>query len=195
MDRPAQGELPRLRRLTRMRRSGARPALVGLLVAVLAGCGQGQSNVPPGAQLAHLVATESEVRLDAASVRAGDVYLQLDEPLDGGSFIFVERKSTEDEIPGPMTDNDLERLAHGDTRGTSSSAYGPSCGGPQGADRGHLVAPGVCGNVWKFVLVPGKYAILGPAWAEQQTEPSVDPTADPAGFIPPPTMTVLKVLP
>jgi hypothetical protein len=49
--------------------------------------------------------------------------------------------------------------------------------------------------VWKFVLVPGKYAILGPAWTEQQTEPSVDPTADPAGFIPPPTMTVLKVLP
>ena len=178
-----------------MRRSGAGPALVGLLVGVLAGCGQGTSTVPPGAQLVHLVATESEVRLDAASVRAGDVYLQLDEPLDGGSFIFVERKSTEDEIPGPMTDNDLERLAHGDTRGTSSSAYGPSCGRPQGADRGHLVAPGVCGNVWKFVLVPGKYAIVGPAWTEQQTEPSVDPTADPAGFIPPPTMTVLKVLP
>ncbi len=178
-----------------MRRSGTSTALVGLLVAVLAGCGQGQSTVPPGAQLVHLVATQSEVRLDAASVRAGDVYLQLDEPPDGGSFTFVERKSTEDETPGPMTDNDLERLAHGDTRGTSSSAYGPSCGGPQGADRGHLVAPGVCGNVWKFVLVEGKYAILGPAWTEQQTEPSVDPTADPAGFIPPPTMTVIEVLP
>jgi len=199
MDRPAQGELPRLRRLTRMRRAGTRSgtmrALVFLLVGVLAGCGQGQSTVPPGAQLVHLVATESEVRLDAASVRAGDVYLQLDEPLDGGSFTFVERKSTEEETPGPMTDNDLERLAHGDTRGTASSAYGPSCGGPQGADRGHLVAPGVCGNVWKFVLAAGKYAILGPAWTQQQTEPSVDPTADPAGFIPPPTMAVLVVLP
>ena len=195
MDRPAQGELPRLRRLTRKRRSGARTAVVGLLVGVLAGCGQGESTVPPGAQLVHLVATESEVRLDAASVRAGDVYLQLDEPLDGGSFIFVERMSTEEETPGPLTDNDLERLAHGDTQGTSSSAYGPSCGGSQGAARGHLVAPGVCGNVWKFVLVPGKYAILGPAWTEQQTEPSVDVTADPAGFIPPPTMTVLEVLP
>jgi hypothetical protein len=195
MDRPAQGELPRLRRLTRKRRSGARTAVVGLLVGVLAGCGQGQSTVPPGAQLVHLVATGSEVRLDPPSVRAGDVYLQLDEPLDGGSFIFVERMSTEEETPGPLTDNDLERLAHGDTQGTSSSAYGPSCGGPQGAARGHLVAPGVCGNVWKFVLVPGKYAILGPAWTEQQTEPSVDPTADPAGFIPPPTMTVLEVLP
>jgi hypothetical protein len=170
-------------------------ALVGLLVGVLAGCGQSAATVPPGAQLVHLVATQSEVRLDLASVHAGDVFLQLDEPHDGGSFTFVERKSTAEETPGPLTDNDLERLAHGDTRGTSFSAYGPSCGGPSEADRGHLVQEGHCGDVWKFVLVPGKYAILGPGWTEAQTEASVDPTAPPSGFVPPPTMTVLLVLP
>ena len=167
-------------------------ALVGL-VGVLAGCGQSAATVPPGAQLVHLVATRSEVRLDVASVHAGDVFIQLDEPLDGGSFDFVGSTGAAD--PGPLTDDDLERLAHGDTRATSRSAYGPTCSGPSEADRGHLVQEGGCGDVWKFVLAPGKYAILGPAWTEQQTEASVDPTAPPSGFVPPPTMTVLLVLP
>lgn len=54
---------------------------------------------------------------------------------------------------------------------------------------------GYCGNVWKVVLDEGEYAILGPAWSEQETEASVDPTADPAGFIPPSTMAVLEVVP
>ena len=59
-------------------------------------------------------------------------------------------------------------------------------------DRGQM---GYCGNVWKVVLVEGRYAILGPAWTEQETEASVDPTANPAGFIPPPTIAVLEVVP
>jgi hypothetical protein len=54
---------------------------------------------------------------------------------------------------------------------------------------------GYCGNVWKVVLVAGRYAILGPGWTEQEAEASVDPTADPAGFIPPPTMALLEVVP
>jgi hypothetical protein len=178
-----------------MRSSWRSAATVSLLVSMVAGCGQSQDAVPPGAQVVHLVATISEVRLATASVHAGDVYVQLDEPLDGGSFTFVERKRTAEEAPSPMTDNDLERLAHGDLEGTSSSSYGPSCSGAQGADRGHLAHEGACGDVWRFVLVPGKYAILGPAWTEQQTEASVDPTAGPAGFVPPPTMAVLEVLP
>ena len=169
--------------------------LAGLILSVVAGCGQSQMTVAPGAQLVHLVATEIEVRLDVATVRAGDVFVQLDDPADGGLFTFVERKAAADETPGPLTDVDLERVAHGDTRGTSMSAYGPSCVGPQGSDRGHLVRPGVCGDVWKLTLVPGKYAILGPGWSQQQTEASVDPTVNPSGFVPPPTMTVLVVVP
>ena len=178
-----------------MRLSRTLTVIVGLLLTVIAGCGQGDATIPPGAQVVHLVATESEVRLGSAAVHAGDVFIELDEPVDGGSFSFVERKTSAAEPPGPLTDNDLERLAHGDTEGTALSAYGPSCGGPQGAARGHLVHPGVCGNVWKFVLVAGKYAILGPRWTEQLTEASVDPTVGPAGFVAPPTMAVLEVLP
>jgi hypothetical protein len=169
--------------------------LVGLLAGSMIGCGQGAEPVPPGAQLVHLVATQSEVRLDPATVHAGDVYLELDEPVDG-SFAFVELKRTAEETPGPLSDNDLERLAHGDTEGTSIASYGVVCDPAQRPkDRGKLARPGGCGNVWRFVLVEGKYAILGPGWVEQAREASVDPTADPAGFVPPPTMAVLNVLP
>jgi hypothetical protein len=175
-----------------MRRSCTVVAVLGLLVGVVVGCGRGQKPVPPGAQLVHLVATESEVRLDPATVHAGDVYLVLDEPLDG-SFDFVELKRTAEETPGPLSDDDLERLSRGDTEGTAISGISVGCSAAQRAeDRGQM---GYCGNVWKFVLVEGKYAILGPGWTEQETEASVDPTADPAGFLPPPSMAVLEVLP
>jgi hypothetical protein len=43
---------------------------------------------------------------------------------------------------------------------------------------------GPCGNVWKFVLVEGKYAILGPGWTMQETEPSVDPDRRPCRLSP-----------
>lgn len=165
---------------------------IALLTSLVVGCGRGQTPIPPGAQVVHVVATESEVRLDPASVQAGDVYLVLDEPV-GGSFSFVERKRTAAETPGPLGDDDLERLAQGDTEGTSIGSFSIGCDAAQQAeDRGQM---GYCGNVWKVSLVEGKYAILGPGWTEQETEASVDPTADPAGFIAPPSMAVLQVLP
>jgi hypothetical protein len=171
-------------------------AAAGMMVLVVAACGPGQATIPSGAQVVHVVATASVVRLDAASVHAGDVYLQIDEPADGGSFLFVERKAEATDTPGPLTDDDLARLARGDTMGTSISGAGPSCIGPQGAGRGHLAGPGVCGNVFKFAaLGPGKYAILGPGWNEQLTELSPAPTAGPQGPVIPATMAVLEVLP
>lgn len=175
-----------------MRRFRTEVILLGLLAGVLVGCGRGQTPIPAGAQVVQVVATESEVRLDPATVHAGDVYLVLDEPQDG-SFAFVERKRTAAEAPGPLSDDDLARLAHGDTEGTVTGSSSVGCDAAQQAeDRGQM---GPCGNVWKFVLVEGKYAILGPGWTMQETEPSVDPTADPAGFLPPSSMAVLEVLP
>lgn len=142
--------------------------------------------------MVHVVATESGIRLDPATAYAGDVYLVLDEPLDG-SFLFAQRQRAAEASPGPLSDDDLERLAHGDTEGTAIEGFSVGCDAAQRAeDRGQL---GYCGNVWQVVLVAGKYAILGPGWAEMETEPSVDPTADPAGFLPPPSMAILEVLP
>jgi hypothetical protein len=175
-----------------MQRLGMGVGLLVLIAGLGVGCGRGQTPIPPGAQVVHVIATESEVRLDPATVHAGDVYLVLDQPVDG-SFAFVERKRTAAETPGPLDDDDLERLAHGDTEGTAIGSYSVGCDAAQRAeDHGQM---GYCGNVWKVSLVAGKYAILGPGWSEQETEASVDPTADPAGFVPPPSMAVLEVLP
>ena len=175
-----------------MRRFRAEVILVGLLVGVLAGCGR-NTPIPPGAQVVHVVATESEVRLDPATVHAGDVYLVLEEPLDG-SFAFVALKRTAEATPGPLSDDDLERLAHGDTEGTSMEGFSVGCVPSQQAESRGQTGP--CGNAFgPMVLVEGKYAILGPGWTMMETEPSVDPTAGPGGFLPPPTMAVLEVLP
>ncbi len=156
-------------------------ALVGLLAVVLVGCGRGQTPIPPGAQVVHIAVTQSEVRLDPGTVRAGDVYLVLDAPLDG-SIVFVQRKRTAAETPGPLSDDDLARLAHGDTEGTSIGGMDAGgCDAAQNAeDRGQM---GPCGNVLKVVLLGGKYAILGDM-----------PGSNPPGR-PLPSIAVLEVLP
>lgn len=117
--------------------------------------------------------TASAVRLDPATVPAGDVYVVLDAPLDG-SIVFVQH-SDAPESPGPLSDDDLVRLAHGDTQGTSIGGMGGGCSAAQRAeDRGQQ---GPCGNVMKLVLRAGKYAIL----------------SDTPEVLPP--MAVLEVLP
>jgi hypothetical protein len=167
-------------------------SLVCLLTGVLVGCGRA-TPIPAGAQVVHVVITATEVRLTPTTVRAGDVYLVLDEPLNG-SIMFAERQRSADERPGPLSDDDLERIAHGDTEGTAIGGLDAGgCSPEQDAeDRGQM---GPCGNVMKVVLVAGKYAVLGPGWHEQVAESSVDPTADAAGFVPPQSMAVLVVLP
>jgi hypothetical protein len=121
------------------------------------------------------------------------VYLVLDEPLDG-SIQFVERMAAPDDPPGPLSDDDLARLAAGDTEATAIGGMDAGgCSPEQDAeDRGQM---GYCGNVMKVVVAPGKYAILGPGWKMMDVEPRVDPTANPAGFRPPSSMAVLEVLP
>jgi hypothetical protein len=178
-----------------MRPFGTRVILVCLLAGGLMGCDQGPPiiPIPPGAQVVHVVITESEVRLDPATVRAGDVYLVLDEPLVG-SFLWVQRKRAADEAEGPLSNDDLERISHGDSEGTSMGGLdsGGCAADQDAASRGKM---GPCGNVLMATVAAGKYAVLGPGWTEQETEPSVDPTADPAGFVPPPFMGVLTVIP
>jgi hypothetical protein len=58
---------------------------VALVTILVVGCGRGQTPIPAGAQVVHVFATESEVRLEPATVHAGDVYLVLDEPLTAPS--------------------------------------------------------------------------------------------------------------
>ena len=128
-----------------------------LAMLLLVGCGRGQEAVPAGAQLVGVSVTGSEVRLDPATVRAGDVYVVLETP--GSSVGFAQRKSTAEEQPGPLTDDDLARLARGDTQGTAIGGFDDSgCSPEQRAeDRGRM---GPCGNVFKLVLGAGRYAFF-----------------------------------
>jgi hypothetical protein len=176
-----------------MRRFVSALILVGLVGAICVGCGRPRTAIPAGAQVVHVTITGSDVRLQPASVHAGDVYLVLDEP-PTGSITFVQRQRAADASPGPLDDDDLERLAHGNTEGTASGGLDAGgCDAEQNAaDRGLM---GPCGNVMKLVLGAGMYAILGPGWAEQTAEASVDPTAPQGGFVAPRTMAVLVVTP
>src|SRR5688572_322197 len=63
-----------------------------LLVTVLGGCGRPAATIPPGAQQVQVTMSGSEVRLDPAMVRPGDVYVVLDTP--GSSVGFAQRMQT-----------------------------------------------------------------------------------------------------
>jgi hypothetical protein len=160
----------------------------GLVRAILAlvlvggipiGC-TGLTPVPSGAQQVHVTSTDSELHLQPATVRAGDVYVVLDGPRQ--SVVLVSRKRTAEETPGPMTNADLERITHGDTEGTSIEGLSVGCSAKQRAASRGMV--GYCGNVYKLVLSAGKYAFLLDS-----------PDSDPPQLIPPESMAVLEVNP
>jgi hypothetical protein len=103
------------------------------------------------------VVAGDELRLTPATVRAGDVYVVLDTP--GSSVGFAQRQRTATETPGPLSDDDLERLAQGDTEGTAVGGFDDTgCSEDQRAEsRGRM---GPCGNVFRIVLTEGKYAFF-----------------------------------
>ena len=155
-------------------------AAAAVLTFVITGCDRAEP-IPVGAHVVHIAVVGSEIRLVPEAIPAGDVYLVLDTP-ENGSITFVERKTSEDATPGPLSPDDLARLARGDTEFTAVSGLDSGgCSEDQNlADRGKM---GPCGNVMKVVLVPGTYAIVGGA-----------PEPDPAtGRMAP--MAVLNVVP
>ena len=158
----------------------ARTILVLGLLGGVVGCSGGLTPIPSGAQQVHIADTESSLHLEPATVRAGSVYVVLDGPRQ--SVVFVAQKRTAEATPGPMSDADLDRLRHGDTEGTSIEGISVACSAEQrAAARGQL---GYCGNVYKLVLAPGKYAFL--------LDP---PDGGPAGVMSGGTMEILDVTP
>ena len=149
-----------------MRQFQAEVILAVVLASGLVSCEPGPISVPSGAQQVHIAATASEVRLNPTTVRAGDVYLVLDGPVQNAEL--VERQPTAEGSPGPMTDQDLARLARGDTQGTLIEAISVGC----------------CGNVFRMVLPAGKYAFI-----------ISDPGGKSGGLVPPRSMAVLVVTP
>jgi len=154
--------------------------ILGLLGGAAAGCAGGLTSIPSGAQQVHIADTDTSLRLLPATVHPGDVYVVLDGPRQ--SVVFVAQKRTADATPGPMSDDDLDRLERGDTEGTSIEGISVACSTEQRvAARGQV---GYCGNVYRFTLAPGKYAFL------------VDPPdGDPPQPVPAGSMAILEVTP
>ena len=168
-----------IRQGARMRGLGSVILVLGLVGGIPMGCG-GLTPIPPGAQQVHVVATDSKLDLQPTTVRAGDVYIVLDGPRE--SISVVSRKRTAEETPGPMSDDDLDRLAQGDTEGTAMEGISVGCSAEQrAAARGKV---GYCGNVFRLVLAAGKYAFL--------LDP---PEGDPPLPIPADSMAILEVMP
>ena len=140
-----------------IRRAGQLAVLLGLLAIATAGCWRGQATIPPGGQQIHVSVTEANVRLDPATVPAGDVYVVLDTP--GSSVGFASRQDRAEATPGPLSDDDLARLALGDTQWTAITGFdNVGCSADQRAEDWGLM--GYCGNVFKETLTPGKYAFF-----------------------------------
>ena len=131
--------------------------LLGLAAGALVACGPANTPIPPGVQQVHFVVDGNEVRLEPATVRAGEIYVVLDTP--GSSVGFVQRQRTATETPGPLRDDDLARLATGDTQGTAIGGFDDvGCTAEQRAE--HRGQTGPCGNVSKLVLSEGRYAFF-----------------------------------
>jgi hypothetical protein len=126
-----------------------------LSIPLLAACGTG-SPIPSGAQQVHVVVSASAVEIEPSTVRAGDVYIAL----EAGSLTFVEKMTSPDDEPGPLTPDDLERLRRGDTQGMAISGLDAGgCDPQQNADARGQTGP--CGNVMLVTVSPGAYAIVG----------------------------------
>jgi len=154
-----------------MRSSTAMVISFGLLTAVLAGCDGGRTAIPSGAQQVHVVVTGDDARLEPATAHAGDIYVVVETP--GSNVTFTQKKSTAEATPGPLSNDDLARLALGDTQGTAMTCcFGT--GEPYG-------------NVHKVVLGAGKYLFL---------TDSPEALADRSGgVVPQGSMAVLEVRP
>ena len=121
---------------------GSRPLIVILgLAGVLAGC-HGHTVIPSGAQEVHFTVVGSELRLAPTTALAGDIYVVVDTP--GAVIYLVQRKATAAEEPGPMSDDDLVRLARGNTQGMSVTCC--------------FETREPYGNIHKVVLSAGTYA-------------------------------------
>jgi hypothetical protein len=159
-----------------MRSSALLLILAGLLAVPLAGCEHSLQPIPAGAQQVSVEVTETGLRLDPPTAHPGDLYVVLVTP--GSSVEFVQRKASAEAQPGPLTDEDLARLARNrDTFGIASEGFENGCvAGQHECDGGRV---GYGGNAFMLTLASGSYAFLT--------------IGEPGG--PPRSMAILRVTP
>lgn len=117
-----------------------RIAWILLLIVTLACCAT-TTAIPLGAQTVNVVATDTAVRLDPTTVRAGDVFFVLDVPHRGVELVSHGGSNARE----PLTANDLARLVQNvDAEGLALESLSVSC----------------CGNIFKESLRAGTYAFI-----------------------------------
>ena len=141
-----------------MRSRDIRLALAALLSGIAIGC-TSATPVPSGAQVVNIAVTPSSVTLQPQTVRAGEVYLELDSPASG-SFAFVAGSDSPNATPGPLSPDRIARLRNGDTLHTATIEF--SAGGCSSSqDAAARGTTGECGNVRMVTVAPGLYVIGG----------------------------------
>jgi RNA polymerase sigma-70 factor (sigma-E family) len=81
--------------------------------------------IPPGAQEVHVFGTADSVRIDPATIRAGEIYLVFDRSAWGVSFIGGMSDPAETGLPPdlePLADADVDRIVRGDMFHTATWA-------------------------------------------------------------------------
>jgi hypothetical protein len=133
-----------------------RQALLAIVVGAAVACVPA-TPVPSGAQVVHIAITPSSVTLQPDSVRAGDVYLELDAP-ESAPFTFVASTDTPNATPGPLTPDQLAGVRTGNLFHTVTVAFNAG-GCSTSQDAAARGTTGECGNVRKVTVAPGTYVI------------------------------------
>lgn len=98
--------------------------------------------IPTGAQQVRVVMTASAVRVEPASVHAGDVYFVVDAPGEETAVGLVYGATMPDGAMRPLSDEGVARIAAGDYQGTTMDGLGA--------------------DVSVLMLTEGSYVFLGP---------------------------------
>jgi hypothetical protein len=115
-------------------------ARIILLMAIVVGCAT-RTAIPSGAQTLNVVATDTAIRLEPTTVRAGNLYLVLDVPQRGVELVYRGGSNARE----PLTAEDLAQVSQNvDAEGLALESFSVSC----------------CGNVFKVSLPAGRYAFI-----------------------------------
>ncbi len=123
---------------------------------VLAACEPPQVVIPDGAtNVVHVHLDAETVRLDPATVRAGDVFFVIEGP--GPAFSLVRWLGAPDAEPRGLTPAEITRLRDGDYVWTQLDSYNVRCDPNAWTEERHWQG---CRENAMVPLLPGMYAIV-----------------------------------
>ena len=121
----------------------------------LAAC-TGNAPIPSGAQQVHIYLDEGTLVLQPGVVRAGDVYLVLE---DQAAISLIERRAGVYGSPEALSWEQIHQIEGGNLQDTSVSGLeSTTCDSQQRAAARGMTGP--CGNVMRVTVQSGMYLIV-----------------------------------